>query len=359
MKMGGVGFRMARLSYCRLTSNTTVLCWKNSISDVGCPARRRLGGLELTTRAIEVYNNTQHGQLFENIVIHTTMGESETKRVKTEYELTYWPGIPGRGEVVRLLFEETATPYIDVAKGKKAVDAVFAYSDLKNVGDEANPPKFAPPVLKHGELVINQLPNILLYLAPKLGLGPASGDGVYHLNEIALTILDGFLNEVHETHHPIGAAQYYEDQKDEAKKRSKGFREERLPKYLAYVQRVLDGERSGEGGWLYGGELTYVDLVLFQVSLCFLLFGFFCEGLIFYYYWETNAGELQCLDGTKYAFPKTVEKLKEGGKYAGVFKLYDAVRERPNVKAYLESDRRVDYAEGIWRYYPELEGEEK
>ncbi|KAM0458630.1 hypothetical protein ACHAPV_006022 [Trichoderma viride] len=254
------------------------------------------------------------------------MGEPETKRVKTEYELTYWPGIPGRGEVVRLLFEETGTPYIDVAKTKKAVEAVCAYSDLKNVGDDKNPPKFAPPVLKHGELVINQTPNILLYLAPKLGLGPASGDGVYHLNEIALTILDGFLNEVHETHHPVGTVAYYEDQKDEAKRRSKAFREERLPKYLAYVQRVLDGEKSGEGVWLYGGELTYVDLVLFQ-----------------------------CLDGTQYAFPKTVEKLKKEGKYAGVFELYDAVKERPNVKAYLESDRRVAYAEGIWRCYPELE----
>lgn len=204
------------------------------------------------------------------------MGEPEAKRIKTEYELVYWPGLPGRGEVVRVLFEETGTPYIDTAKSKKAVEAVCSFSDLKNVGDETNPPKFAVPVLKHGELVINQLPNILLYLAPKLGLGPASGDGVYHLNEIALTILDGFLNEVHETHHPIATSQYYEDQKDEAKKRSKAFREERLPKYLAYVQRVLDGKKSGEGGWLYGGELTYVDLVLFQVRLCLLAFFFFC-----------------------------------------------------------------------------------
>lgn len=68
-----------------------------------------------------------------------------------------------------------------------------------------------------------------------------------------------------------------------------------------------------------------------------------------------NTGDLQCLDGTQYAFPKTVEKLKKEGKYAGVFELYDAVKERPNVKAYLESDRRVAYAEGIWRCYPELE----
>ncbi|KAL7791842.1 glutathione S-transferase [Trichoderma ceciliae] len=258
------------------------------------------------------------------------MAEPEIKRVKTEYELIYWPGIPGRGEVVRLLFEEAGIPYTDTAKGKKAVPTVLSHMAAENIGDEANPPLFAPPVLKHGDLVINQLPNILLYLAPKLGLGPASGDGVYHLNEIALTILDGFLNEVHETHHPIASEEFYEDQKEEAKKRAKAYRDQRLPKYLGYVQRVLDGARSGEGGWLYGGEFTYVDLVLFQ-----------------------------CLDGTKYAFPKTLEILKEGGKFDGVFKLYDAVKERPNIKAYLESERRADYADGIWRQYPELEEDEE
>lgn len=60
-----------------------------------------------------------------------------------------------------------------------------------------------------------------------------------------------------------------------------------------------------------------------------------------------------------FAFPKTMEKFREGGKYDGVFKLYDAVKERPNIKAYLASDRRVDYAEGIWRHYPELDEDEE
>ncbi|QYT02941.1 hypothetical protein H0G86_009923 [Trichoderma simmonsii] len=258
------------------------------------------------------------------------MAEPEAKRVKTEYELIYWPGIPGRGEVVRLLFEEAGVGYIDTAKAAKAAPTTLSYMAATNLGDDKNPPVFAPPILKHGELVINQLPNILLYLAPKLGLAPASGDAVYHLNAIALTILDGLCVEVHETHHPIATDKYYEDQKEEAKLRAKAFREQRLPRYLTYVQRLLDGEKSGEGGWLYGGELTYVDLVLFQ-----------------------------CLDGTQYAFPKTVEKLRKAGKHDGVFKLYDAIKERPNIKAYLESDRRIDYADGIWRHYPELEEDEE
>lgn len=63
----------------------------------------------------------------------------------------------------------------------------------------------------------------------------------------------------------------------------------------------------------------------------------------------------QGLDGTAFAFPKTVKKLRESGKYAGVFKVYDVVKERPNIKAYLASDRRQKYSNGIWRHYPELE----
>ncbi len=50
-----------------------------------------------------------------------------------------------------------------------------------------------------------------------------------------------------------------------------------------------------------------------------------------------------------------MEKMKKSGKYDGVFELYNAVKERPNIKAYLASDRRAAYSECIWRHYPELE----
>ena len=183
-----------------------------------------------------------------------------------EYELIYWPGLPGRGEFVRLLFEEAGVPYSDIAKTPdQAVPAVMSYISAENRGDAHNPPPMAPPILKHGELVINQLPNILLYLAPKLGLAPKEGDAVYHLNQISLTIIDGLVNEIHDTHHPIAVGLYYEDQKEEAKKRSKYFIKDRLPKFFGYMQRVLEAKTSGQGPWLYGDSLTYVDLVLFQV----------------------------------------------------------------------------------------------
>ncbi|KAK2590075.1 hypothetical protein QQS21_012248 [Conoideocrella luteorostrata] len=257
------------------------------------------------------------------------MAEPNTKRVKTEYELIYWPKVPGRGEFVRLLFEDAGVPYVDISKSEsEAVPNVLGLMAPDNKGDSNNPPSFACPALKHGDLVLSQTPNILLYLAPKLGLAPTEGNGIYQLNQIVLTILDGLSNEPHETHHPIAASAYYEDQKPEAKKRAKSFIEERLPKYLAYLQRVLDGEASGDGPWLYGGKLTYADLVLFQG-----------------------------IDGTQFAFPKSMNKMRASGKYDGVFRLYDAVKERPNIKAYLTSDRRCAYSDGIWRQYPELEDE--
>jgi glutathione S-transferase len=70
-----------------------------------------------------------------------------------------------------------------------------------------------------------------------------------------------------------------------------------------------------------------------------------------------NDGRSQCLDGTKYAFPKAVTALQKSGKYDRAFKLYEAVQERPKIKAYLASDRRQKYGDGIYRYYPELDFE--
>ncbi|TQS33007.1 hypothetical protein Golomagni_06664 [Golovinomyces magnicellulatus] len=259
------------------------------------------------------------------------MSQPEAKRQKTDdaYSLIYWPGLPGRAEFIRLLFEETQTPSTDHSKEAPgdAVGKVTALTDAEYKGDDTNPAIFAVPALKHRDLLINQLPNILQYIAPKLDLAPEPTDpGFYHLNEIVLTLLDGFSNEVHETHHPIATSQVYEDQKPEAKKRAKAYTDERLPGFLSYTQRVLDGKSSGDGPWLYGGKLTYADIVLFQ-----------------------------CIDGTQFAFPKAMAKAKESGKYDGVFKLYDEIKERPNIKEYLGSDRRCQYGNGIWRQYPELE----
>lgn len=198
----------------------------------------------------------------------------------------------------------------------------------QNTGDASNPPPLAPPVLRHGEAVISQTPNILLYLGPKLGLAGKEEDAIYRINQLALTALDGLSNEVHDTHHPVATAAYYEEQKPEAKKKSEDFVKNRLPKFLGYFERVLAGEASRGGEWLYGGEMTYADLVLWQ-----------------------------CLDGTGFAFPKAVGRCREGGLYRRVFEHQERLKGVQGVKEYLGSERRLGYGNGIYRHYPELDVE--
>jgi glutathione S-transferase len=188
-----------------------------------------------------------------------------------EYEIIYWPVIPGRAEYIRLLFEEAGVPYKEQSSDPgEAAAAVQALTSETAKPDTfgANPPPRAVPALRHGDLLLSQTTTILQYLAPRLGLVPskASEADSLHLNSIALTLLDGFCIELHDTHHPIAISQYYEDQKPEAKKRAKQFVDERLPNYVGWVQRLLEANTSGDGPWLYGDSLTYVDLVLFQVS---------------------------------------------------------------------------------------------
>lgn len=109
-------------------------------------------------------------------------------------------------------------------------------------------------MLRVGYLLLSQLPNILLYLGPRLDLVPNEEDdpnGIYFVNQLALTALDGLSNEIHDVHHPIATSAYYEEQKEEAKKKAADYIENRLPKFLGYFERVLKSEASQGGEWLY------------------------------------------------------------------------------------------------------------
>ncbi|OCT51797.1 glutathione S-transferase [Cladophialophora carrionii] len=249
------------------------------------------------------------------------------------YRLIYWPGIPGRGEHIRLAFEATGTAYTDVANTTdEGVNAVLSQISDKNLGDETNPPPLAPPILQHGTVLLSQTPNILSYLGLRLGLVPDPNEdpaGLYHVNALTLTALDGLSNEPHDTHHPIASGAYYEEQKEEAKKKAADYRAVRLPKFLGYFERVLKGPASQGGQYLYGGKLTYADLVLFQT-----------------------------LDGVSFAFPRRVRRLRETGEYDAVWGLYERVKGLEKASAYLASERRKGYSMGIYRHYEELDDEE-
>ncbi|ETN47191.1 uncharacterized protein HMPREF1541_01382 [Cyphellophora europaea CBS 101466] len=255
-----------------------------------------------------------------------------SKRQKNEpYELLYHAGIPGRGEHIRLAFEEAGVEYWDAAHNDNGASETYPLISDKYTGNAHSPPHLAPPILRHGDLTISQTPNILLYLGPRLGLVPDQSEdpeGIYYINQLTLTALDGFSNEAHDTHHPIASGEYYEDQKDEALRRAVDYRLNRIPKFLGYFERVLGSPTSQGGEYLYGGKLSYADLVLFQT-----------------------------LDGVSFAFPKCVKSARESGKYGKVWALYERVKGRAKIKEYLASDRRLKYSMGIYRHYPELDEE--
>jgi glutathione S-transferase len=231
-----------------------------------------------------------------------------------KYELYYWPGIQGRGEYVRLALEEAGADYADVARER-------GISAMSTVMEAGGTPPFAPPFLKAGKLVIGHTANILLYLGTRHGLAPKAEGPRLWLHQLQLTVTD-FVLEVHDTHHPLGPSLYYEDQRAPAKKRTEEFWQERVPKYLGYFEGLSE---SNGGTWLTGRRLTYVDLSMFQI-----------------------------VEGLRYAFPKRMKAFER--KIPGLVGLRDRVAARPNIKAYLESDRRIPFNEdGIFRYYRELD----
>ena len=232
------------------------------------------------------------------------------------YELYYWPSIQGRGEYIRLALEEAAASYIDVARDR-GVPAMMKMMDASG-----GTPPFAPPFLKAGKVVIGQAANILLYLGARHGLAPKTEAGRLWVHQLQLTIAD-FVLEIHDTHHPLGPSLYYEDQRAPAKKRTAEFWKERVPKYLGYFEQLLD--HSG-GAYLTGRRLCYVDLSLFQI-----------------------------VEGLRYAFPRRMKAFER--KIPGLVELHDRVAARPNIKAYLASERRIAFNEdGIFRHYKELDG---
>jgi len=235
------------------------------------------------------------------------------------YELYYWPDIQGRGEFVRLALEEAGADYVDVARrpSKRGMAAMQKLLAGKGV---AHPP-YAPPFLKAGKLVIAQTANILLYLGPHLKLAPRDEAGRLWAHQLQLTIAD-LTTEIHDTHHPVSWWLYFEEQRPAARRRTQDFWRYRVPKYLRYFERVL--QKNG-GKYLVGRRLTYVDLSLFQI-----------------------------VEGLRYAFPKRMKHFER--KVPSLIALHDRIAQRPRIKAYLGSKRRIAFSQwGIYRYFKELD----
>lgn len=237
------------------------------------------------------------------------------------YELYYWPDIQGRGELVRLALEAGGADYVDVMRlpprqggGRRAMARVLT-------ANGAVRPTFALPALRVGRVLVGQTANILQFVAPRLGLAPRAEADRLWVHQLQLTVGD-FVTEIHDTHHPIGAGRYFEEQRTEAMRRALEFRASRLPRFLAYFDGVL--ARAGHG-WLVGRRPTYADLSLFQV-----------------------------VAGLRYAFPHAMARCARRARRVDA--LHDRVAALPAVSAYLASPRRLPFSPAdLWRHYPELD----
>lgn len=238
------------------------------------------------------------------------------------YELYYWPSIQGRGEFVRLALEDAGADYVDVARSPKRGEGVPALVKLLE-SKKIDQPPFAPPILKAGSRLISHTANILMFLGDREGLAPKSETGRMWTHQLQLTITD-FLVQAHDVHHPVSSALYYEDQKKEARRAAPPFLKVRVPKFYDYFERVLAQNPSGND-YLVGKKRTYADLSVFQL-----------------------------VEGLRYAFPKAMKRIER--KHPRIVALHDRIADRPRIRAYLASDRRIPFNEdGIFRHYPELD----
>lgn len=238
------------------------------------------------------------------------------------FELFYWPGLQGRGEFVRLAFEATGTPYVEIVQGDapgQGMDGLLHTMDDPACMD----PPYAPPFLRVGDELIGQTANILAYLGPLLGLVSESPRARRWVNQLQLTIAD-LVAEVHDGHHPIASRLYYSNQRAEARKRTADLIDYRLPKFFGYFERVL-ANNPHAGGWLSEDAMSYADLSLFQV-----------------------------IEGLRYAFPRAMSGFAKA--FPRCQAAHDAVARESRIVAYLKSPRRIPFnTTGIFRHYKELD----
>ena len=238
------------------------------------------------------------------------------------YDLYYWPGLQGRGEYVRLVLEAAAVPYRDMVRLQGpgcGIDGMMAI--MRSGHGEAF--RLAPPFLIDGATLVSQAAVAAAYVAERHRLAPEDEAGRHFARSVAATTAD-FVAEAHDTHHPVATSLYYEDQKVEALRRAEDFREQRIPKFLSWYEKLL---RRNPAGYLVCAHLTYADLGLFQT-----------------------------FEGLRYAFPRRMAAI--AADTPEVVHLVARVAAHPALAGYLVSERRLAFNEdGIFRRYPELDGE--
>lgn len=246
------------------------------------------------------------------------------------WKLWYWPGIKGRGEYVRLAFEEAGVPYEDVAAAAADPKAGFALvKDACFTLRDDHFPVRAPPAVSRGDFWLCNTPAILAHLNGEFGWDPPTREGKAHVLQILEVVLSDAVSEGRLPFHPrswYGSHKAPENSMENCTPYLEEYATKRMPKYLSFLEAALlfpagrggagggsgdageDGSDDEGGPFLVGAHLTTADLAAWHY-LCAL---------------ERHYGE---------AFAKEMAARPA----LGAFK--DRIAARPRVAAYLSSGR--------------------
>ena len=228
----------------------------------------------------------------------------------------------GRAEFLRLLFEDSSTPYKDCGDdlyGPTGMMDCFRGS-IAAIDASASDNRFPFPVMfppaiwhrpKDGEAVlINQVAACLIYLGDKLGYAPLTDVEKARANSIMFNALD-YISEGRQSFHPVKNNMSYKDQKEQGDRVSLEFSSGRMHTFLHHFNKIVLKNGSSTKPIAGGENVTYADFCLFHV-----------------------------LDATKAQFNSgfygnawdnaNVPSLKE---------YYEWMKSRPKLQAYLQSDR--------------------
>lgn len=226
------------------------------------------------------------------------------------WQLLYWPAKApdgsiiagaGRGEYLRVIFEEMGVEYENVSAGLRE----FFWEN-----HDAQPyPVLSPPTIRKGQFILSQTVACAKYLAVEFGIYPQDPVDAAHSDQI-VTMVHDTIGEGRNAFHPVKNTMSYIEQKEEAKPYIEEFATLRMPRYLNIFERFLKANAE-RGEFFIGSSLTYVDLqvmVMLQVTRS-----------QFSDHWPT------------YDAPMLKAFL-------------DRMEARPNMAAYLSSDRRRPFS---------------
>ncbi|GAX83827.1 hypothetical protein CEUSTIGMA_g11251.t1 [Chlamydomonas eustigma] len=212
------------------------------------------------------------------------------------------PFVKGRGEYIRLIFEEAGISYEEPGRtgGMEAV-ASFCWK-----GGNPHFPARAPPIVQCGDFVLCNTPAIQAYLGKRFGLMPENMEGAAHVESL-LNIVTDAVAEGRLAYHPKDYYSSHKGQEEASVSYIKQYVETRLPKYIQYFQDVLAKNPCG-GCFLVGDKLSVADLAVFHY-----------------------------MKAAEHHFKEAYESLIINTPL--LFMLVQNVSERPKIKAYLSSDR--------------------